>query len=115
MEETLRTHSLVRQLSDIRTELSVIIRSNNKTIVPGLLENNSVNAFGTLTNKIIIETDKLRAKLDQLENKKKIAGSGIDFEIEVEKMNWHNSILEKIKKLHELKYDLLGEFEKKIL
>jgi hypothetical protein len=108
-------HLLVRQLIKTKYELTVIIQMSNKTILPGILDNESVKRFGQVSDEIITKTDKLRSKLDILVNKRTLAGSGVDTEIEIEKMNWHNDILGNLVELHELKYHIFSLFEKEII
>ncbi len=108
-------HSLVRQLNNTRNELSVIINSNNKSILSGVTKNQSVINFGEKLNEVIIKTDKFRLESDRFEKAKNSSKGKPDWSIKIEEMNWRNDILKDVKTLHELKYDLLFAIEKKII
>ncbi|MBE0640130.1 MAG: hypothetical protein IH598_16575 [Bacteroidales bacterium] len=108
-------HLLSRQLVNLKNEISAIIRITNKSIFKGILENDYVKEFGVKSESVVLKTDELRAKLDKLFEKKEALGNLVDFEIEVEKMNWHNEIRDIIKELYELKYHVFEFMEKKLV
>lgn len=113
MNKELDVYTLVHKLTTTKNELATILNVNNKTIFYGIHNNKSVKEFGEISDEIIIRTDQLRSKTDKLNNSQE--ETLLLVELEIEKMNWHNEIIEKVEKLHNLKYELLGFIENKTI
>lgn len=85
-------HLLSRQLVYLKNEITVIIQITNKSIFKGILENDHVKEFGVKSESVVFQTDKLRVKLDKLYEKRDAIGSDVNFQIEINIMNWHNDV-----------------------
>jgi hypothetical protein len=115
MGEKQNIHLLSRQLTDIKNELVVIIQMTNKSIFKGILENKSIIEFGQKTDAILVQTDKLRYKIDEMNEKKNVTEDVMQFAIGIEIMNWHNELIPIIKELHILKYRLFEFIEHRLI
>lgn len=100
------------KLMNIKNELSVLIKSFNVQLFPGIMEQESSKSLDTIYEKILLETSKARMEYQKMLDSKSIAK---DFEIEVIKMNWDISIRTDFKESFNVRDDFFRYLQSQIL
>lgn len=100
------------KLMNIKNELSVLIKSFNLQLFPGIMEQESSKSLDTIYEKILLETSKARMEYQKMLDSKSIAK---DFEIEVIKMNWDIIIRTDFKESFNVRDDFFRYLQSQIL
>jgi hypothetical protein len=100
------------KLMNIKNELSVLIRSNNAKLFPGIMEQESSKILDTIYEKILLETSKARKEYQKLLDSESVAKN---FAIEVLKMNLDMSIRNDFKESFTIRDDFFRYLQSQIL
>lgn len=100
------------KLMNIKNELSVLIRSFNAQLFPGIMKQESSKNLDTIYEKILLETSKARQEYQKMLDSKSVAR---DFAIEVIKMNWDMNIRTDFKASFTVRDDFFRYLQSQIL
>jgi len=96
-------YELVSRLMNNINKINSSINMNRDFLFPDIHLKSESKEIKDILEKILLQTDQFRQGLENANKEGKEVAR--EFLQSIEKMNWHNEILEHLKKLHNKKYD----------
>jgi hypothetical protein len=105
MQKDYNPNEIVNRLMNIQNEIAVLINTTSNWIFPNLKLTAESKSLSELTSEILIRTSKFGKDYNSI-LKNFSEPNAYSPLIEIERMNWHNSVRESLKGIHNVKYQL---------
>ena len=107
MQKESSPNEIVNRLMNINNEIAVLINTTSNWIFPDLKLSSESKKLSELTGNVLILTSKFMNKYNGILDKFSEANDYTPH-IEIERMNWHNSVQPLLKEIHKVKYQLFA-------